>query len=832
MGGLDTFLKIGSGTNAAAQSVSVTATSSSNVILVQTGGALLSNAIDMGNSAIGAAFYNQSGGFNTVIGQLSLGVSSGSRGTYSLSGSGVLKAQILAIGKNGIGTFTHNAGSIHVGSYTFLGYYSGGSGTYNLSGTGTAETYAFHVGSYGSGSVDQSDGSNLMHFLYLGQFAGGNGTYSLSGNGLLQAGNASVGYGGTGIFNQTGGNHELSSALTLGYDEGSSGTYNLSGGILNTQNEYVGWNGSGSFKQTGGTHTIANELNVASHAGSSGSFNLEGGALNVASLNNGGSFYLEDGTLNSTSVVNDGDFNLDGGNFGSGTLYNNEKFNFISGSFEGRLVNNGHVNISATNVTFGNGVLNSVSFPTITPDQIITLNGAGLDNKGIFNLEGGTVNGTGNLVNNASMTAFGTIGGSGGFTNNALFEQGSGNLIFVNTGTNTNNGNMDLVAGRTLQLGNDVTLKNTGALNLNAAIINGSGNFINAGGGTLTGRGSIATANFSNTGTVALTGGVTNITAAFINSGVIQLDSNTATLRGGAVTNSGRIEGHGLVNNTLTNMGTIEAQNGTLTLSGPLDNAGTLATGPGSSLLFSNGLTGNSGSVQLNGGTLSNNGHTLTNSGQILASTGASRVFGSVYSESGSQIIVSGGGAVSFYDEVDIMSGAELRISNGSIATFFSLVHQRTGSSFTGTGTKYYEGGLSVGASPGQAHDEGDVVFGVGNTYIAEIGGLRAGSEYDFYDVGGSLTFGGTLQLVSWNGFVAQAGDTFDLFDWGSEFGRFSNINANDFLISGGTMLDTSRLYSEGVISVLAVPEPESYLMMIVGFGLVGFAARRRARRS
>ena len=111
-----------------------------------------------------------------------------------------------------------------------------------------------------------------------------------------------------------------------------------------------------------------------------------------------------------------------------------------------------------------------------------------------------------------------------------------------------------------------------------------------------------------------------------------------------------------------------------------------------------------------------------------------------------------------FYDALDVQSGGELRVSNGSTAVFFGQVNQRTGSIFAGTGSKFYEGGLSIGGSPGLGFDAGNVSFGSGNVYLEEIGGLAAGTEFDKYVVAGALSFGGTLNVVWWGGFIGAGG--------------------------------------------------------------------------
>jgi len=480
-----------------------------------------------------------------------------------------------------------------------------------------------------------------------------------------------------------------------------------------------------------------------------------------------------------------------------------------------------------------------------------------LDNRGGFYQTGGSLVINYGLQNTGSLTLAGaTINGTSSFVNSAQFTQGDGTVVLANTGANQNLGTMDLASGRQFQvLGGGVTLGNAGAINLNGGTITGSGNLANQAAGIITGHGNISTAAFSNDGTLALTDGLTTVAPAFTNTGQVLLSSNTAVLGGGTITNSGsaRIVGFGSINNAVTNTGRIEAAGGTLTLAGGLTNVGggsggTLQADTGAILrIAGSGMPNNSAKIRMEGGTVATGSATLTNdagavisgygtlrtggltnNGQVLLAGGVSNVYGSVTSNNASQIVLSGNSNTTFYGPVDIKSGAELRVSTGSVATFFALVNQRTGSLFTGSGSKFYEGGLAVGASPGLGIDGGDVTFGSGNTYFEEIGGLTAGTGFDAYHVAGALTFGGTLKLTSWNGYVAQAGDRFDIFDWGTESGSFATIDSSSFLLAAGTRLDYSELYTSGVISVQAVPEPETYAMLLAGLGLLGAVARRR----
>ena len=349
------------------------------------------------------------------------------------------------------------------------------------------------------------------------------------------------------------------------------------------------------------------------------------------------------------------------------------------------------------------------------------------------------------------------------------------------------------------------------------------------------------------TGDGAITGEVNNLG---------RVDGTNLTFLGG-LRNQGVVTGHGILTTPLANTATGTLQLGagqSLLLTGPShNNDGLVQLTDGAQLRvtgsFSNAAGGEvfvrassvrfdsavgnaaGGRIQLNNALVRFDGG-LTNSGQLLINNGGAEVFGNITTLAGGKIIASGASQSTFYDAIEVRAGGELRVSTGSRAVFFGAVQQRTGALFSGSGTKQYEGGLSIGNSPGLGQDGGDVEFGAGNLYLAEIGGTARGTQYDAYDVAGSLTFGGTLKLVSWNGFTGQAGQRYDLFDWGTASGQFDSIDASGFQLAGGTLLDTSQLYVDGSIGVLAaaVPEPQSWAMLLGGLLLLGAATHPQRR--
>jgi len=222
---------------------------------------------------------------------------------------------------------------------------------------------------------------------------------------------------------------------------------------------------------------------------------------------------------------------------------------------------------------------------------------------------------------------------------------------------------------------------------------------------------------------------------------------------------------------------------------GQIDNAGTFrkSGGTGEAVIGPYVLFHNSGTVEVLSGTLSFKG-------------------GFTQSEGGTRV---NGGAISSTSPLDILGG-----------------------SIQGTGVIAADilnsgGVVSPGFSPGMLTIEGDYTQGSDATLRLEIAGLGLG-EYDIFNVTGTATLGGYLQIDLLSDFRPTLGDTFDIFTYGSCVGQFDSIYARgfpDYSFIPTYGLSGLALEIGDVPSV--IPLPSSLCLAIVGI----LAVRRWARR-
>jgi len=198
--------------------------------------------------------------------------------------------------------------------------------------------------------------------------------------------------------------------------------------------------------------------------------------------------------------------------------------------------------------------------------------------------------------------------------------------------------------------------------------------------------------------------------------------------------------------------------------------------------------------------TFNNRGTVEVDSGTLAFQGGFTQATGSVYLN---------GGNVSSMTPLSVMGGS----IQGSGTILADILNQG--------------GTVSPGFSPGLLTIDGDYIQGPDATLLLEIAGLGWG-DYDIFNVTGTATLGGYLEIDFLNDFRPTLGDTLDIFTYGSCVGQFDSIYARGFP-------DYSFIPTYGLSGLAleigdvpsAIPLPSSLCLAIVGI----LAVRRWARR-
>jgi autotransporter-associated beta strand protein len=344
-------------------------------------------------------------------------------------------------------------------------------------------------------------------------------------------------------------------------------------------------------------------------------------------------------------------------------------------------------------------------------------------------------------------------------------------------------GTIDIASGATLTAGNASSTSYAGS-------ITGGGNFAKVGSGTFT-----LSASSSYTGTTTVSAGRLSLAAANLLS-----DSSAVTGSAGAVFALGGNETIGSL------AGSLDVALGSSTLT---------AGGNGQSTTFSGGISGSGGFSKVGGGR--------------LALTGANTFSGATNVNAG-----------------------ELAV-NGSIAGGLTV---SSGASLSGTGTvggnATIGGTHSPGNSPGAQTFSGNLSYAAGAVVnwelIANTSG-SAGVNYDQIIVpAGNLTFSGSTTLalsfdsvgssVNWTDPFWNVNRAWTVYDLSG--GTTSSLTN---LVLGGSLLDslnqplspsgrgyftTSLSGQDVMLNFVAVPEPSTWAMTLVGLACGGWMMRRR----
>ena len=706
--------------------------------------------------------FTQTGGTHTVTSALTLGGNTGSAGVYNIT-SGSLTigtattSGTLIVGDGGGASFAQTGGNVTVlGTNGYLGIASlfnvgGGPGEYSIT-NGSLTAATVELGSSGAAFAifAETGGTVTISNFRIATSSGETSSVFLdssSAPSFLNVGNETVGFSGTVTFTQNSGTHAVSGNLTLAAGPGSSVQFNFNGGSLSAHALVVGILGNANFTQSGGNATIGSGgliINSPGNTSLTAAYSLQGGSLSTPNtpgsllINIGGSFseapFFGAATSFSGYINNSGSFTYTGGTF-NGTLENdltgtvtispNTAFLASAG-----VLNKGTINIAPT-ISIGSGTIGT------------------FDNENNVTLTGGTINGSGLILNNALIFGFGSIAGTGGFTNNGYLSAINGNILFSTTGTDTNAGTIVLSPGHQFTLAGTASLTNNGTFSLANGLLNGAGLFFNAAPGSLVGPGTI-TAPFISTGSVSPGSGTLLIASAWTNNGSIQPTGAGSVLTGGLVTNNASIQGAGTIAAAVNNTtGTIEATGGVLIITGALTNSatGTLRASPNNKLLIQGAFTTNAGLIDLAGGTLDtanqllNNTGTitgfgvlstggLTNNANITFTGGTATINGPVTNTANHTLNVKFQPAL-FTGNVTNNANATIKTTNTTVS--FVGTFTNNGNYLSDPSTNIFSNALNTGSMTG----------GPGDVFAVSSGGALNNSGT--FTNGGTLTFNGNI---------------------------------------------------------------------------------------
>ena len=449
--------------------------------------------------------------------------------------------------------------------------------------------------------------------------------------------------------------------------------------------------------------------------------------------------------------------------------------------------------VSASDTTWNAGAMNIVngsfnntgSFDdaTVANTTVFGSTSGSFNNSGTYNKLNDTVTTVNPAFNNTGTVNVdaGTLRLSGGGAHTGGFDVDTGAELAMYGGNHNLNSGASVTGSGTLRAYNGTTSVNAGANlgdNINLALNFGTFDLaideqiasVDQVGGTITGAGALTV-----TGASTLSGGSQAGSGSTTFSGALTLDGGTKTISGRTVSAS----------NTMWNAGAMNIVSGSFNNTGSFDDATVANT-----TVF--GST--SGSFN-NSGTYNKLNDTVTTVNPAFNNTGTTSI---------------AAGTMAFTGAIDNTGG--LIEGVGTLKTPF------TGFSNTGT--------IAPGlGGTGTLTVDGDLVLDPTSVLAFELASL---TDFDELFLTGDITVGGTLEINSLGGYMPTINDSFQIITFAESINdqTFDNVTWNGF--SDGVVLDVLYNADNITLAVAAIPEPEQYLMMLAGLGLIGAVARRR----
>jgi hypothetical protein len=602
------------------------------------------------------------------------------------------------------------------------------------------------------------------------------------------------------------------------------------------------FNNNGTLQETGASGsvlTIDNNINNLTFTNSTGATISAATGDTVLFAGNGATW---DNFASGSNFSGNGTITIGGGGAtftGAQNIASTTTFNFSNGSFVGSAAQiNGNANwnggrftgswtvpgsqtltvnttpVGSTAKTFADGTFTVASNGTVnwnTSDFIVLSNGgtaAVVNNNGNFNVNATTTMEDGGGYNNA-FNNYGTLQETGASGSVLTISNNNNNLTF----TNNTGATISAAAGNTvLFAGNGNTWAN---FNNNS--------------------------NFSGNGTITIGGGGATFT------GAQNIASNT-TFNFTGVNFNGAGTGAQLIGNANWSGG---AFSGTWTIAAG-DTLTVNPTGGGNAKTFSGGSFTNNGTINwnTNDNISLNNTATVTNgtTGIINVAGNASVVTGGGYNNT----IVNNGLFEKTSGTTTSISDPYLTFTNNGTMQVLNGTTIAMGTAFTNPGTLAGIGTFTAGTLTNNGHVAPGIYQGLPGTlnltgnYVQGSGGfLDIGlnnSATGLLLVTGTASLAGTLDVNCVGSCTFAAGNKIEVLGSSGLTGDFTSVDATGFTITGGTnanIFTTSQIGGNEYLTLndsvsataAAVPEPDTYALMLAGCGVIFVIARRRRSR-